>query len=81
MVAEIRVRRDELDVGKPLDVESITRHAGVPPSSLTRTSVGYSVANASPTDAARIMDAIFRHSLGIRPHADEGDDYAVGAEW
>ncbi len=27
------------------------------------------------------MDAIFRHSLGIRPHADQANDYAIGAEW
>ena len=80
-LADIRVRRDELELDEPLDVEVITRHAGVSPTSLTRTGEHYSVANASPEDAARIMDAIFRHSLGIRPHADEGDDYAVGAEW
>jgi hypothetical protein len=39
------------------------------------------VANASPIEAARIMDAIFRTYLEIRPHPDEGNDYAVGAEW
>ena len=27
------------------------------------------------------LDAIFRHHFGLRPFADEGDDYAVGAEW
>jgi hypothetical protein len=30
---------------------------------------------------ALILDAIFRHHFGIRPFPDEGDDYAVGAEW
>ena len=32
-------------------------------------------------EAARVMNTIFRHFLGIRPHIDEGDDYAIGAEW
>jgi hypothetical protein len=30
---------------------------------------------------AQILDAIFREHFGIRPFPDEGDDYAVGAEW
>ncbi len=34
-MAEIRVRRDELQVDKPLDVESVTRLAGVSASCLT----------------------------------------------
>ena len=81
-LAEIRMRKDELRLDEPIDGDSVIRHAGVPPSSLTRTGENnYSIANASPADAARIMDAIFRHHLGIRPHADEGDDYAIGAEW
>ena len=80
-LAEIRVRRDELELDEPLDVEAITRRAGVAQSSLTQAGAGYSIANASPADAARVMDAIFRHALGIRPHADEDDDYAIGAEW
>jgi hypothetical protein len=79
--AEIRLRRDLLELEEPLDVESITRHANVPSTILTRTGPDHSIASASPAEAARVMDAIFRHSLGIRPHADEGDDYAIGAEW
>src|SRR3954454_235134 len=33
--AEIRMRRDEIQLEKPLDVESITQHAGVGESCLT----------------------------------------------
>lgn len=84
-MAEIRMRRDELELDESLDesldVASVTRLAGVAPSSLTAVGGNYSVAQASPADAARVMDAIFRHSMGIRPHAGEGNDYAIGAEW
>ena len=38
------------------------------------------LANASPDQLARFLDAIFRQHYGIHPHDDE-DDYAVGAEW
>ena len=79
--AEIRMRGDEIELDEPMDVDSVIRRAGAPKSSLTTAGDNYSLADASPKDAARIMDAIFRHHLGIRPHADEGDDYAVGAEW
>jgi hypothetical protein len=79
--AEIRMRRDEIQLEKPLDAESITQHAGVGESCLTAAGANYSIAAASPADAARIMDAIFRHHLGIRPHADQDGDYAIGAEW
>jgi hypothetical protein len=79
--AEIRLRRDELALDEPIDMDAVTRHSGVPRSSLTKAGDNYSVAKATPADASRILDAIFRHCLGIRPHADEGDDYAIGAEW
>ena len=42
---------------------------------------GYSVGKATPIQAARIMDVIFRQYMGIRPHTGEGDGYAIGAEW
>lgn len=79
--AEIRVRGDELEVDEPLDAEQVTRQAGAPRSSLAVAGAHYSIAQASPAEAARVMDAIFRHSLGIRPFPEQGDDYAVGAEW
>jgi hypothetical protein len=79
--AEIRLRQDELQLDEPLDAALVIRSAGVPGSCLTLTGERYSIASASPREAARVLDAIFRNCLGIHPHADEGDDYAVGAEW
>ncbi|HEX3357919.1 MAG TPA: hypothetical protein VHS31_13185 [Tepidisphaeraceae bacterium] len=80
-MAEIRMRRDELQLDEPVDVDAIIQHAGVARASLVKAGENYSVAGASPAEAAWVMDAIFRLCLGIRPHADEKDDYAVGAEW
>ena len=80
-MADIRLRRDELELYAPLNVKSVTELAGVPQSSLGAVGRNYSVAKASPLEAARVMNAIFRHFLGIRPHPGEGDDYAIGVEW
>jgi hypothetical protein len=81
--AAIRMRRGEIAFEKPLDVDiqKVTKQAGVPEPSLSKTEGGYSVAKATPIQAARIMDVIFRQYLGIRPHTGEEDDYAIGAEW
>ena len=80
-MAEIRVRQDLLEIASPVDVKQILLLADIPPNCLVRMDGHYSVASASPDQAARILDAIYRHHLGIRPHEDEGDDYAIGAEW
>ena len=80
--AEVRMLRDKLDAGgKPLDISSIVQMARTGPSSLVADGTQYSVAGASPREVAQILDAIFRRHFGLRPFADEGDDYAVGAEW
>lgn len=80
--AELRMLRDKIDVGeKSLDVAQILQAAGLSTSCLVPDGVHYSVGAASPHEAARLMDAIFRRHFHIRPFADEGDDYAVGAEW
>ena len=80
--AEVRMLRNKLDVGhKPLDIPRIVQAARVGASSLSADEAQYSVAGASPREVAQILDAIFRHHFGLRPFADEGDDYAVGAEW
>ena len=80
--AEVRMRGDMLDVGpRPLDLDDITQAAGIGPLSLVVNGKEYSVAEASPREVARLLDAIFRHHFGIRPFADEAEDYAVGAEW
>jgi hypothetical protein len=80
--AEVRMLGDTLDVGeKPLDVARVIQAARTGASSLVADGAHYSVAAASPREVAQLLDAIFRHHFGIRPFADEGDDYAVGAEW
>ncbi len=81
--AAIRMRKDELRFENPidLDTELITKRASVPQLCLIKSGEAYSVANATPVQAARVMDTIYRHYLGIRPHTGEGDDYAIGAEW
>lgn len=79
---EVRMLHDKLDVGeKPLNISSITEAAGTGASSLIAAGAHYSVAAASPQEVAKIFDAIFRDHFGLRPFADEDDDYAVGAEW
>jgi hypothetical protein len=80
--AEVRMLRDKLDVGeKPLDMPHVIQAARTGAGSLVADGGHYSVAAASPREVAQILDAIFRHHFGIRPFADEGDDYAIGAEW
>jgi hypothetical protein len=64
-----------------LDIPAVTKHAGVPECCLSKIHGGYSIGKATPTEAARIIDVIFRQYMGIRPHTGEGDGYAIGAEW
>jgi len=79
--AEVRMLRDKLGVGeKPLDVPQVVQAARTGTSSLVTDGAHYSVGAASPREVAQILDTIFRHYFGIRPFADEGDDYAIGAE-
>ena len=80
--AEVRMRGRSLDVGdRPLDVPRIVQASRTSASSLVADGAKYSVGAASPREVAQILDAIFRHHFGLRPFADESDDYAVGAEW
>ncbi len=91
--AAIRMRKDEIKfmvqtntlawIEKTLeiDIQAVTKRAGVPESCLSKSEAGYSVGKATPIQAARIMDVIFRQYMGIRPHTGEGDGYAIGAEW
>lgn len=81
-LAEVRVLLDILETEGPVNVAEITRLARVPRSALAEAGKArYSIASANPREAAQILDALFRYQLGIRPFPDEGDDYAVGAEW
>jgi hypothetical protein len=80
--AEVRMLRDKLDVGtKALDVPRIIEAARAGAGSLVADGSQYSVAEASPQEVAQLLDSIFRVHFGLRPFPDEGDDYAVGAEW
>lgn len=80
--AEIRMLREKMVVGdKPLDLAQITQSARVGSTALMCEGNLYSVGCASPRETAQILDAIFRNHFCIRPFADEGDDYSVGAEW
>ena len=79
---EVRLLRDQLDVGaKPLDVAEMIASAQASSYSIVADGPRYSIASASPRELAQIFDAIFRKHFGLRPFADEHNDYAVGAEW
>jgi len=80
--AEVRMLGDRLDVGdRPLEIPRVVQAARTGAASLVADGAHYSVAAATPREVAQILDAIFRHHFGLRPFADEDDDYAVGAEW
>lgn len=80
--AEIRVLGEVLDAGVNVDAARITAVAKAPRHAFTRTEGDrYSIAKATPREAALLLDALFRHELGIRPFPDDDNDYAVGAEW
>lgn len=80
--AEIRLLSEILEAGGPVDVARITAQARVNRRALTEAGrTRYSIAAATPREAAQILDALFRHQLGIHPFPDENNDYAVGAEW
>src|ERR1700742_3918538 len=76
---EIRLRRDRIEIDGGVDIAKILEQAKAPPQALVADQQFYSIAGATPKEAALILAAVFEH-LGIRPFADEGD-YAVGAEW
>ena len=63
-----------------LHTRKVTKRAAVPEMCLNESDCGYSIETATPHEAARIMDVIFREHLGIRPYDGEGDDYAIGAD-
>jgi hypothetical protein len=81
--ATIRIRQNELRIDGPevLDSELVAKLARVADLCLEKKGNFYSIAKATPKQASRVLDVIFRHYLGIRPHTGEGDDYAFGAKW
>lgn len=80
-LGEIRMRRGSIDPGVPIDVEMVAKAAHVQASHIVAEDRIYELPGTTPLEAARILDAIFRNHLNIRSFADEGDDYAIGAEW
>jgi hypothetical protein len=80
--AEVRILSDIVDAGVAVNVAQLTNQAKVERRTLTEAGGNrYSIANATPHEAAQLLDALFRYVLGVRPFPDEDDDYAVGAEW
>jgi len=80
--AEVRIASNILETETPLNLTDVRTRARVAERAITQADGGhYSIAGATPREAAQILDAVFRHHMGIRPFADEGNDYAVGAEW
>ena len=80
--AEVRLLSDVLELGAPVDLAEITARAQVGRHAIKHAgSISYSIAEATPREAAQVLDALFRYQLGVRPFPDEDDDYAVGAEW
>jgi hypothetical protein len=78
--AEVRIWKDKLDTGGFLNVLEITSVADVSGDLIVPDGAFYSIATATPEEAARLLDAIFRSHFKIRPFPGE-QDYAVGAEW
>lgn len=80
-IVEIRLLGHRLDVGsQSLAIARILAAARTGESALIADGLYYSVAAASASEVARILDAIFRLHFGIRPFPGADNDYAVGAE-
>jgi hypothetical protein len=80
--AEVRLLSDVLEVGSPVDLAKITALARVGRDAFTEAGrTRYSIVQATPREAAQILDTLFRHHFGINPFPDENNDYAVGAEF
>jgi hypothetical protein len=79
---EIRVRGNEIDVDDPpLDIALLCESAGIPSTSIAPLNSHYRLIALSPPQVAELLDSIFRLHYHLTPHPDEGDHYAVGAEW
>jgi hypothetical protein len=81
--ADLRLLGDEIDLlGHDIDLEAVLRLARLDGAGLDieRQPGALRVKNATPEQLARLLDALYRGALGVRPF-DGDDDYAVGAEW
>jgi hypothetical protein len=80
--AELRLSSDILEVNRTLELRSLCNLANVPIAAITQSNKNrYSLRQATAKQVARVLDAIFRHDMHIRPFEGDGDDYSVGAEW
>ena len=80
--SEVRLRGNHLDIGDTsLDTVAVCRACALPADVLTRSDSHYVSSSLSPRQTAQLLDAIFRQHGHIQSFPDEGDDYAVGAEW
>ncbi|MGA9668731.1 MAG: hypothetical protein WBQ94_05955 [Terracidiphilus sp.] len=79
-LGEIRMRRGLIDTSTPFSIESVAKAAHVHTSNIVGQDGVYQLSGATSLEGARIIDSIFRNHLKIRPHADQGNDYAIGAE-
>lgn len=77
--AEVRICKDKLDIGESMNVAEIASVAKVNGKCIVPEGTLYSMAAATPEEAARVLDALFRYHFGIRPFPNE-QDYAIGAE-
>ena len=80
-LAEIRMRREWIDPGVSVNTETVATAAHVQTSQIVAEGGIYELPGTTPLEAARVLDAIFRGYLDIRPFADQDNDYAIGAEW
>lgn len=78
----IRLRENQLDL-RPHSVDMVAalKRARLGSVKVLKVDGGFvSFTACTPRQVARLLDAIFRGQLGVRPHDGE-DDYAVGMEW
>jgi hypothetical protein len=83
-LAEVRLLGDEIQLpGHEVDRDAVLKLAGLADAALdleVRTGGSLRVGHATAEQLARLLDALFRGPLGVRPFDGE-TDYAVGAEW
>src|SRR6266536_3931703 len=71
--AEVRIWNDKLDAGGSLNVGEITSLAEVSSDRIVPEGALYSIATATPEEAARLLDTVFRRHFQIRPFPEDQD--------
>ncbi len=84
-IEEVKFNGRTFDLsGETVDLEPILEFSGLADAAMqveTSPEGKITLPNASADQLAHFLDALFRIHFGIKPFEDEGDDYAVGAEW